>query len=41
MFVSLQLKNQIDVYKIDQLTGNLERLEILESANSPAFVGIF
>ena len=41
MFVSLQLKNKLEVYKIDQSSGVLERLATLESANSPAYVGIF
>ena len=41
MFVSLQLKNKLEVYKIEQSSGILERLATLESANSPAFVGIF
>lgn len=41
MFVSLQHKNLIDVFKIDQSTGKLERLGVFESANAPAYVGIF
>ena len=41
MFVSLQLKNKLEVYKIEQSSGALERLTTLESSNSPAYVGIF
>ena len=41
MFVALQKKNLIDVFKIDQKNGTLSRLKTIDSPNSPAFVGIF
>jgi len=41
MFVALQKKNLIDVFRIDQKNGTLSRLKTIDSPNSPAFVGIF
>ena len=40
MFVALQKKNLIDVFRIDQKNGTLSRLKTIDSPNSPAFVGI-
>ena len=40
MFVALQKRNLIDMFKINQSNGQLEKCCAFDSLNSPAYVGI-